>query len=95
MKLKYIGPLDSADVLVGDTIVTVQRNHQFEVPDDIAGRAPDPRLDDVARALVDAQTPDQHHERARLAHEYAGLDKGEGLLAQSDNFTTVTKKADK
>ena len=90
MKVKYCGPFDEVEV-AGQK---VKRGHQFEVSDEVAGKAPDPRWAEAQAELVDAVngTPD-HDRAAKLRDEIAGLDFGEGLLAQPDNFQPVTAKA--
>lgn len=40
IRVRYIGPHDEVEVPLGDgTAVTVQRNHQAEVPAEIAGNS--------------------------------------------------------
>jgi hypothetical protein len=55
----------------------------IDVPDDVAGTPPDPRVETLMvehRAAVEAND----HEGARqLKEEIIGLDKGSGLLAQA------------
>ena len=91
MRLKYHGPFDAVEV-AGQT---VKRNHQFEVDADTAGRPPEPRVADAQAELAAAVAAIDHDGAARLRDEIAGLDFGEGLLAQPDNFVAVETKATK
>ena len=92
MKLRYHGPFDEVDV-AGQT---VKHNHQFDVADDVAGKAPDPRLAEAMAELFEAVNGHPDHEAAaRLRDEITRLDHGEGLLAQPDNYTAVPAKSAK
>ena len=96
MKFKYVGPFDEVEV-AGQK---VKRNHQLEVSDEVAGKAPDPRRAEAMVELVDAVSGHPDHVRAaELRDELGRLEIGDGLLAQPDNFQPVstgkTKETDK
>lgn len=86
-KLRYIGPIDEVELPDG---TTVKRNHQVEVTDELAGHGPDEELDAVMAQLAEAVEARDHHLQAQLRAEIAPMDKGEGLLAQVDNWERVT-----
>lgn len=96
MKLKYIGALPEAEIhLRNEQVVTVKHNHQFDVPDDEAGHVPDVRLEPAMAELAAATAASDHVLAAKLRDEIAGLDMGDGLLAQTDNYAAVDTKASK
>ena len=98
-QLQYIGP--HAEIELAATGDLVERDDIVDVPAEIAGRAPAARLagalDDLAAAVTAAAEADldvdEQITRARavaeLRAEIAGLDHGEGLLAQPDNWKLV------
>jgi len=90
VKFKYVGPFDEVEV-AGQK---VKRNHQFDVSDEVAGQAPDPRRAEAMAELADAVSglPD-HVRAAELRDELGRLEIGDGLLAQPENFQPVTAKA--
>lgn len=53
-----------------------------DVPDEIAGRSPDPGLEAAMDAHRAAVTARDHNEAARLRDVIIGMDPGAGLLAQ-------------
>lgn len=97
MKIKYIGGGDSVDAAG----FTFERGVAVDVPDEIAGRPPAPRLAEAMAELQVARVGGDHQWQRDLRLEIAGddttpgLDPGEGLLA-SDLFVAVdAKKSDK
>lgn len=55
----------------------------IDVPDDVAGTPPDPRLDELMAAHAVAVAAIDHEGARTLRDEITGLDKGTGLLAQA------------
>ena len=53
-----------------------------EVPDELAGVAPDPRVEAAHAELAEAIAAIDHEAAQRLRDEIAGLEHGHGLLAQ-------------
>lgn len=90
MKLKYVGPHDEVELPGG---LTVKRNHQIEVPDELAGKAPDARIAEAMVELHDAVENHDHPAGVKLRKEIAELDFGTGLLAQ-DTWEVVAHKKD-
>lgn len=84
MKITYIGPFDAVEVDVIGAIV--QHGESIDVPDDIAGRAPDPRIAEAMLELRDAVAAIDHLRAQALRDEIIGLDAGVGLLAQTSNW---------
>lgn len=89
-KIRYIGPHDAVELPDGRV---VQRNHQVEVSDELAGKRPARRLETAMAELGDAVTALDHHRAVALRQEIAELDYGSGLLAQ-DTWEAVTPKKD-
>lgn len=86
VKVKYVGPFDAVEV-VG---LVVKRDQTFEVDETVAGHPPEQRWTQALVELRDATSARPDHVRAaRLRAELAGLDPGDGLLAQTDNFQPV------
>lgn len=100
-KVKYIGPSDAVVVSIGGGEREFVRNHAVEIPDDIAGRDPDPRLGEAMKELHDAIARHDHLGAIALRDEIAGkgdkpgLDYGDGLLAQDIFVSAEPKKASK
>lgn len=90
-KLRYIGPIDEVELPDG---ITVKRNHQVDVTDEVAGAPPDPRLAEAMLELAAAVDAHDHNTAAELRGEISRLDYGTGLLAQ-DTWEAVAKKDDK
>jgi hypothetical protein len=92
MQVKYVGPFDSVEL---DGFGDVKHGQVIDVPPEVAGHAPDPRVETAHVELRDAvETLD--HERAKaLREEIIGLDVGSGLLAQPSNWQAVTTKSSK
>ena len=88
--LRYTGPIDEITV---DGVGDVPRMTSVSVPSEIAGRAPDARLEQAMSELHAAISASDHNLAAALRDEIVGLDPGEGLLAQSS--WQLAKKAPK
>lgn len=86
MKIKYTGPIDEVELPGG---LTAKRNHVVDVPDEMAGTAPDPRIAVAMVELHDAVVGVDHEGAVKLRKEISGLDFGTGLLAQ-DTWEAVT-----
>lgn len=93
MKVKYVGPSDAVVITVNGVEVEAKRNHQIEVPDAVAGRPPDPRLEEAMLEHRAAVLASDHNWARQLEDEITRLDYGEGLLAQ-DIWQAVEKKKD-
>jgi hypothetical protein len=87
--LRYIGPHDAVDL---DGVGTIVRGEPVSVPTAVAGRKPAKRYLEAMDELVAAMAAINHDDAARLRDEIIELDPGEGLLAQPDNWETVTAK---
>lgn len=86
VKIRYVGPFDAVEVDISPDntgrYVTVQRNHQIEVPDEIAHGIP-ARKDQLPPVSADG-TPNFDYDPGRG-----------GLLEQTDNWALVEKPAEK
>ncbi len=91
MKVKYIGPSDEVYIVVGESEISAKRNHTIDVPNDVAGTPPDPRLHPAMVELGEAVTAGDHEAMDALSKEIDGLDRGSGLLAQ-DIWSAVEAK---
>ena len=92
MQVKYVGPFDALEL---DAVGVVKRGDVIDVPADVAGRAPDARID-AAHLELHAAIEALDHERAKaLREEIIGLDAGAGLLAQPANWQAVPSKSSK
>lgn len=76
--MKLIPPADLDVVGLG----RVFAGQPVDVPADLAGRRPDPRLDPAMHELAAATAAADHRRAAALRDEISGLDYGAGLLAQ-------------
>ncbi len=92
MRLRYIGPYAPP---VSTAFGTTDDEGFIDVPDGIAGRAPDPRLHAAMEELAAAVAAINHEAASVLRDEITGtadapaLDVGEGLLAQHETWTLV------
>lgn len=92
MQVKYVGPLDAVELIgYGD----VKHGQVIDVPAELAGHAPEPRLAAAHLELHEATTAIDHERCKALREEIIGLDSGAGLLAQVDNWQAVTTKSSK
>lgn len=89
MKVTYVGPHDAVDV-VG--VGTVARGDTVDIPDEIAGRQPDPTLEQAHRDLATAIGATDHNRAKELREHILELDPGAGLLAQIDAWAPAKKK---
>lgn len=89
-KIRYVGPHDAVELLDGRI---VERGHQIEVSDELAGKRPSRRIEAAMAELGEAVTNFDHHRAVALRKEIAELDHGSGLLAQ-DTWEAVTAKKD-
>lgn len=92
MKVKYVGPFDGVEL---DGFGTVKNGETIDVPDTVAGHAPDPRVDVAHRELHAAIEALDHEAAKALREEIIGLDAGVGLLAQPGNWEAVSSKSSK
>lgn len=89
MKVTYLGPHDAVDV-VG--VGTVARGDTVDIPDEIAGRRPDPTLEQAHADLAEAIAATNHNRAKELREHILELDPGAGLLAQTDAWAPAKKK---
>jgi hypothetical protein len=88
MQVKYVGPFDAIEL---DGFGEVKHGDVIDVPADVAGRAPDARVD-AAHAELAVAVAALDHERAKaLREEIIGLDHGAGLLGQPGNWQAPAK----
>jgi len=71
----------------------VYAGQPVDIPAELAGRPPDPRLEPAMVDLAAAVAAIDHHAAAQLREEIAGLDYGAGLLAQGWPVAEGKKKA--
>jgi hypothetical protein len=83
MKVLCVSP-NGLDIRVGGAVCSVKPGETIDVPADVAGTPPDPRIDVAMLELRAAVAAIDHHRAVALREEIAGLDFGSGLLAQSD-----------
>lgn len=83
MKIRYVGPSAEITVEIGGVSMSCPRGHDIDVPPAIAGSDPDPRLEEAMGELHQAINDHDHLKAVGLREEIAGLDAGEGLLAQA------------
>lgn len=96
MKIRYVGPLDAVEIeLPRERRLVVRRGADVDVPDVIAGRAPEAAVKACEVELVDAVARQDHEVAKRCREQWGELDHGEGLLAQVDNWQPVVAKAAK
>lgn len=89
MQITYVGPFDSIEI---PEVGIVARNASVSVSSDLAGHPPVARLAVALADLVAATEAIDHPGAAALRKEIAGLDHGEGLLAQPSNWVPAKKK---
>ena len=92
MKIRYVGVHDAVTITVRGAEVVVAKDATVDVPDDVAGRAPEARVAACQAELVDATAARDHARAAALRDEWTVLDHGAGLLAQVDNWQAVATK---
>jgi len=92
MQVTYIGPFDAVEL---DGVGVVTNGVPFDVSAEVAGSAPDPRVDAAHLELRDAVGALEHERAKALREEIIGLDHGSGLLAQSGNWVAVSKSKKK
>jgi hypothetical protein len=90
--LRYIGSHDAVEL---DGVGVVARGDLLSVPTQLAGRKPEKRYSEAMDELVEAMSIQSHEDAARLRDEIVGLDPGEGLLAQTENWETVRSSTNK
>jgi hypothetical protein len=89
MQIVYVGPFESVDFLDAGNRRTAVRGTPIDVSPDLAGKAPDPRIE-AAHLEHRAAVMALDHNRAKaLEAEIVGLDYGSGLLAQAGNWQPV------
>lgn len=88
MQVKYVGPFDAVEL---DGVGEVKQGAVIDVPAELAGHAPDPRIEAAHLELRDAVAALDHERAKALREEIIGLDHGAGLLAQSGNWQAVAK----
>jgi hypothetical protein len=91
MNLTYVGPFDAVEV-AGQI---VKHGETISFSSDIAGRAPDPRIDAAHLELADAVASLDHDRAIALRDEIIGLDHGTGLLGQPSNWLPAKAKKTK
>ena len=93
-KLRYTGPIDEVEL---PGVGSVKRGSTVDVPTGLAGRPPDPRLAEAMIELQTARIGGDHEWQRDLRAEIAGLDAGDGLLAQStwELVKSTTKQEEK
>jgi hypothetical protein len=85
MKIKYVGPFDAVEVPVGpDRFVVVESGGVIDLPVALAGRPPSKEYLELVAELEKVHA--DHHARAAVIEQLAGVDVGEGLLAQPSNW---------
>ena len=92
MLIKYVGPSPAVEVRGQEFVKGVP----VDVPKELAGRPAEKRWAEAVAELVVATTPGDSYSHARAAElraEIAGLDVGEGLLAQVGIWEAVKGKA--
>jgi len=94
MRITNVCPLGDLDI---DAIgLTVPAGATVDVPDVVAGRAPEARVVACEVALVVAVVARDHEVAKACREEWGTLDHGEGLLAQPGNWVPAkTVKAAK
>lgn len=92
MQVKYVGPFDAVEL---DGFGIVASGQVIDIAADVAGRAPDPRVEAAHLELHDAIAALDHERAKALREEIIGLDAGSGLLAQPSNWQAVTTKSSK
>jgi hypothetical protein len=88
MQVKYTGPFDAVEL---DGFGEVKHGETIDVPAELAGKAPDARVDAAHAELAEATAALDHERCKALREEIIGLDHGAGLLAQVSNWQAVTK----
>lgn len=71
--------------------ISARKGQPIEVPQALAGRLPDPRLEPAMQELRDAIAALDHATAQARRNEIAGLDMGEGLLAQGWTLAPIAK----
>ena len=92
MQVRNVSPLGALE-LVGFGVV--EAGAVIDVPTEVAGHAPDPRVVVAHLELHAAIEALEHSLAAALREEIISLDAGVGLLAQFDNWQPVTKTTSK
>lgn len=96
MKITYVDRSGRGTVVieVNGVAVDVEPGVTIEVPGSVAGHPPSPRLAEILDVELPAAAAARDHELTRaLKAELVGVDWGEGLLAQPDNWQPVAKTA--
>ena len=88
MKIVYLGPCDAVDAAG----FHFPRGVEVDVPAELAGRPPSPRLALAMVELGAACAAEDDAKATELRAELDGLDRGAGLLAQS-SFAPAAKKS--
>ena len=86
MQISYIGAHDSVVLSVDGREVECLKGAAIDVPAELAGSAPAPRLALAIAELYAAEAAHQHEVAQPLREEIPTLDFGSGLLAQSENW---------
>lgn len=85
MLVRYVGPSDAVEV----GPYSARKGDTIDVPADLAGRPPVPRLAEAMRELHDAVEAHDHSRAVALRDEITDLDFGAGLLAQPEVWQPV------
>ncbi len=88
MQVKYVGPFDAVEL---DGFGEVKQGAVIDVPAEVAGNAPDARVEAAHAELAEATAALDHERCKALREEIIGLDHGVGLLGQPGNWQAVAK----